>query len=128
MIQLPSSIDRILDYLKNRYILCAASNGPYEQQLNRLKNGKMLSYFVLCLYRNYKLRKYIVLPRDKYLPLNILVIVILIILYYQTTILWHLLGIIIGTSYTIYINKSFLREIFNRKNYNFLNRFKRKSE
>ena len=35
----------ILDYLKNRYILCAASNGPYEQQLNRLKNGKMLSYF-----------------------------------------------------------------------------------
>ena len=90
--------------------------------------GTMLSYFVLCLYRNYKLRKYIVLPRDKYLPLNILVIVILIILYYQTTILWHLLGIIIGTSYTIYINKSFLREIFNRKNYNFLNRFKRKSE
>lgn len=35
----------ILDYLKDRYILCVASNGPYEQQLNRLKKGKMLPYF-----------------------------------------------------------------------------------
>ena len=35
----------ILDYLKQRYILCVASNGPYEQQMNRLKKGKMLPYF-----------------------------------------------------------------------------------
>lgn len=35
----------LLDYLKDRYILCVASNGPYEQQLNRLKKGKMLPYF-----------------------------------------------------------------------------------
>lgn len=27
----------MLDYLKGRYILCAASNGPYEQQINRLR-------------------------------------------------------------------------------------------
>ena len=26
----------LLDYLKSKYILCVASNGPYEQQMNRL--------------------------------------------------------------------------------------------
>lgn len=37
----------ILDYLSGKYILAAASNGPYEQQINRLKVGGMyeiLSY------------------------------------------------------------------------------------
>ena len=38
----------ILDYLKGRYALCAASNGPHEQQLNRLKTGGMLEYFDEC--------------------------------------------------------------------------------
>ena len=37
--------EKILRYLKERYILCVASNGPYEQQLNRLEKGKMLSFF-----------------------------------------------------------------------------------
>lgn len=35
----------MLDYLKDKYILCAASNGPYEQQCNRLRVGNMLDYF-----------------------------------------------------------------------------------
>ena len=35
----------ILAYLCERYILCAASNGPYKQQLNRLEKGNMLQYF-----------------------------------------------------------------------------------
>ncbi|MCH5198315.1 MAG: HAD-IA family hydrolase [Oscillospiraceae bacterium] len=35
----------ILEYLSKGYVLCAASNGPYEQQLNRLKVGKMQDYF-----------------------------------------------------------------------------------
>lgn len=35
----------MLDYLSSKYILCAASNGPYEQQVNRLRIGKMLDYF-----------------------------------------------------------------------------------
>ncbi len=32
-------------YLKDRYILCVASNGPYEQQLNRLKVANLFEYF-----------------------------------------------------------------------------------
>ena len=35
----------LLEYLKDKYILCAASNGPYNQQLNRLKIGNMYNYF-----------------------------------------------------------------------------------
>lgn len=35
----------MLAYLSKEYTLCAASNGPYEQQLNRLRVGGMFDYF-----------------------------------------------------------------------------------
>ena len=35
----------LLNYLKGKYVLCAASNGPYHQQVNRLKVGGMLPFF-----------------------------------------------------------------------------------
>ena len=35
----------VLQYLHGNYILCAASNGPYAQQVNRLKISGMLPYF-----------------------------------------------------------------------------------
>ena len=35
----------LLEYLHGKYILCAASNGPYLQQINRLKLSGMLPYF-----------------------------------------------------------------------------------
>lgn len=35
----------LLEYLSRRYILCVASNGPYKQQLSRLRIGKMYDYF-----------------------------------------------------------------------------------
>lgn len=35
----------MLHYLSGRYILCAASNGPYEQQVHRLEAGEMKAYF-----------------------------------------------------------------------------------
>ena len=39
----------ILEYLhKKEYCLCAASNGPYNQQINRLKSADMLKYFKHC--------------------------------------------------------------------------------
>ncbi len=34
-----------LQYLSSKYILCAASNGPHVQQLNRLQEGKMYDFF-----------------------------------------------------------------------------------
>lgn len=35
----------LLNYLKSKYVLCAASNGPYEQQLHRLELANMKGYF-----------------------------------------------------------------------------------
>ena len=41
--------EELLKYLyKKDYCLCAASNGPYEQQINRLKSADMLKYFDHC--------------------------------------------------------------------------------
>ncbi len=38
----------ILPYLKEKYMLCAASNGPYLQQLKRLEKAGMIDYFAHC--------------------------------------------------------------------------------
>ncbi len=38
----------LLKYLSRKYTLCAASNGPYEQQMNRLRIGNMIGYFTHC--------------------------------------------------------------------------------
>jgi HAD superfamily hydrolase (TIGR01549 family) len=38
----------LLKYLSSKYTLCVASNGPYEQQMNRLRIGKMRDYFSYC--------------------------------------------------------------------------------
>lgn len=35
----------LLDYLQGKYIICAASNGPYEQQVHRLEIANMRKYF-----------------------------------------------------------------------------------
>ena len=35
----------LLKYLSGKYTLCVASNGPYEQQMNRLRLGNMSEYF-----------------------------------------------------------------------------------
>lgn len=35
----------LLEYLKGKYVICAASNGPHGQQVNRLTLGGMIGYF-----------------------------------------------------------------------------------
>ena len=36
---------KMLEYLSGKYILCTASNGPYNQQVHRLELADMLKYF-----------------------------------------------------------------------------------
>ena len=38
----------LLQYLAGKYTVCAASNGPYQQQIHRLKNGGMYPYMAHC--------------------------------------------------------------------------------
>ena len=40
----PGAVE-LLEYLSRRYRLCIASNGPYEQQINRLRLGNMYDFF-----------------------------------------------------------------------------------
>lgn len=37
--------EELLAYLNGKYILCVASNGPYDQQVNRLKTSGLSKYF-----------------------------------------------------------------------------------
>lgn len=37
--------EELLEYLKDKYIICAASNGPEKQQLNRLEEAGLMKYF-----------------------------------------------------------------------------------
>ncbi|MDO4966068.1 MAG: YjjG family noncanonical pyrimidine nucleotidase [Lachnospiraceae bacterium] len=36
---------KMLEYLSKKYVLCAASNGPHDQQINRLRIGKLYDFF-----------------------------------------------------------------------------------
>lgn len=80
--------------------------------------GTLTSYIVINLYRNYKLRKYIILPYDKYLPVNIILLLFTSMIYYSNNIYLYILGFIVSISYAYYINKPLVNS--------FLNTFKKK--
>lgn len=42
---LEPGVIELLEALKQKYVLCIASNGPYEQQINRLRVGNLYDYF-----------------------------------------------------------------------------------
>lgn len=42
---LESNALEIIKYLSEKYLLCVASNGPFDQQINRLKVGGLYKYF-----------------------------------------------------------------------------------
>lgn len=73
--------------------------------------GTLLSYLIVFIYRNYKLRKYIALPLDKYLITNIIVISIVIAIYYSYSIILYIIGFIIAIVYSYYINRDLVRKI-----------------
>lgn len=76
--------------------------------------GTMSSYIVVNLYRNYKLRKYIILPKDIYFIPSLIVLFIVAGLYYSNNTILYLLGLIISISYSYYINKSLVNRVIKR--------------
>lgn len=73
--------------------------------------GTLFSYIGITVYRNYKLRKYIILPKDQYFFFNVLVLGIVIMLYYCDNVLLHGIGLIISFGYGYYINRYFVKKI-----------------
>lgn len=72
--------------------------------------GTLTSYIVINIYRNYKLRKYIILPFDKFMIPSLIVLGIVSYLYYSKNIYLYILSAIIGTSYSYYINRPLIKK------------------
>ena len=73
-----------------------------------------IAYFTIYLYRNYKLKKYIVLKKDRYTLFSLLVLGIVIGLYYTKNIYLCLLGLVIAIFYSYYLNKSFIKLLIKK--------------
>lgn len=87
--------------------------------------GTLIAYFIINIYRNYKLKKYLVLAKDEYKLLNIIMFLIITLLYYSNNYLLYTLGLCISLWYFYYLNKSLIREFLNKKNFKFLKKLKK---
>ena len=76
--------------------------------------GTLTSYIVINIYRNYKLRKYIVLPHDKFFITNLIVLAFVSMTYYSNSIWFFLLGLVVALSYSYYINRPLVKKLVNR--------------
>ena len=74
--------------------------------------GTLISYIVINLYRNYRLRKYIVLPFDDMMIPSYIILIIVSFTYYSNNYWLHALGAILGICYSYYLNKNFVSKIF----------------
>ena len=73
--------------------------------------GTLISYIVIIFYRNYRLRKYIILPYDKMMIPSYLVLIFVSMIYYSNNIYLYILGGIVGFSYSYYLNRDFVLKI-----------------
>lgn len=78
----------------------------------------LTAYIVIYLYRNYKLKKYIVLEKDKYVISHILILTIVTFTYYYKNIYLSILSLLIALTYSYIINQSLINQ--------FIKKFKRK--
>ncbi len=89
--------------------------------------GTFVAYFIINVYRNYKLKKYVKLPRDPYTGYNIAVLLAVTSSYYLgkvdifhfnspiPSVLLQLLSLVFALSYSYYINREFMKKIFNKR-------------
>ena len=74
----------------------------------------MTAYIVIYFYRNYKLRKYIVLKHDNYSIYHTIILAIVTLCYYLKNIWICLLGLIIAIIYSYYVNINLINPILNK--------------
>ena len=86
--------------------------------------GTLLAYFIINIYRNYKLKKYVILPKDKYGFLSILIFILITLLYFSESIILYIVGIIIAAWYFYILNRGLIKEVLNKNNYAFIKRIK----
>ncbi len=70
--------------------------------------GTLISYIVIYFYRNYRLKKYLILSKDKYLLPSISVLLLVTLFYYLKNYFLFAVGLIIAFVYAYYLNKSLI--------------------
>ena len=76
--------------------------------------GTLLSYMIVWIYRNYKLRKYLTLPLDNYFIWNIIMVAILMAFYYSNNIILYIVGLLIAIIYSFTINQNIIKRIIKK--------------
>ncbi len=89
--------------------------------------GTFIAYFIINTYRNYKLKKYVKLPKDPFTGLNIVILLAVCSAYYLGKVdIFHIdnkligmglqfFALILACGYTYYMNKEFIGKIFNKR-------------
>ena len=73
-----------------------------------------LSTFIIYIYRSVKLKKYVLLEKDKNIINNVIILFVISLCYYSNNLILNIISILITTMYFIYINKSFINFILKK--------------
>ena len=76
--------------------------------------GTLISYSLINIYRNYKLKKYVILPKDKLMLPSFLVLGIVSYLYYSKNIYLYVVGLLLAVIYSYYINKGLVDKVIKK--------------
>lgn len=76
--------------------------------------GTLISYMIVWIYRNYKLRKYLTLPLDNYFIWNIIMVSLVMAIYYSKNMILYLVGLVISFIYSYVINKNLVKKIIKK--------------
>ena len=74
----------------------------------------MTAYIVIYYYRNYKLKKYIVLKHDNYVLYHTIVLAIVTLCYYLKNWLLCVIGLIIALIYSYFVNQELIKPIIHK--------------
>ena len=74
----------------------------------------LVSYVVIYFYRNYKLKKYIILKHDNYVIYHTIMILLISFCYYLKNMWIIVLGMLIALVYSYFVNKKLIKPIINK--------------
>ena len=74
----------------------------------------LVAYIVIYLYRNYKLKKYIILNKDDYLLSHVVMLAFVTLCYYLRNIWIIGISFIVSLIYSYYMNKTLIKPIINK--------------
>ena len=76
--------------------------------------GTLISYMIVWIYRNYKLRKYLTLPLDNYFIWNIIVVSLVMATYYSKNMILYIIGLMLSIIYSYWINRNLIKRIIKK--------------